>query len=522
MADYKIPTPTNKPVPSADIRDVVFAGAKVDEWATSTEGTYVDRFGKRHFTAEGINDQFQQFLLNSGYDPLADYVNGPITFERRNQITAYNGEFYRPKASVTLPYTTTGNTATTWATDEANFVALGDAALRQELAGGTGENVGVYGDKTLAEFSENPQYYAGLNLPTYSDWATGAASTYTTVWKWTDGSFWWGCNGTLPSQPDSYSMRRYDPFGDPVNIQKVLANIFFQDRTGGSTLWSIFLSGITNRVPMSSNATMFSGAGTADSVLSLQPMLTLAGLLTWPDYSLANAPQISTLSTAAAAGYGTFANCWNLSTPSALGVGSDTGACAVWTGVTRAKRLYRLIVTTTGHIFIRVMSADLTWGNSYEVYSTLNTTKASDGTLSAASPIIRVVDTVATSTRTDLTEDTFEAAGDYGVANHEASGCTVTKVSTGTYQITGCTSLAVSGWQVKDPFALQGSIPLGVAEGVTQSDGSVLVYLYKRKLILDSDTSEITETKGDLMDVPAESWIDVRVAMADVTDEDDL
>ncbi|GAA0517169.1 hypothetical protein GCM10009414_28490 [Tatumella terrea] len=134
MADYKIPTPTNKPVPSADIRDVVFAGAKVDEWATSTDGTYVDRFGKQHLTAEGINNQFQQFLLNSGYEPLADYVDGPITFERRNQITAYNGEFYRPKASVTLPYTTTGNTATTWAADEANFVALGDAVIRKELA----------------------------------------------------------------------------------------------------------------------------------------------------------------------------------------------------------------------------------------------------------------------------------------------------------------------------------------------------------------------------------------------------
>lgn len=141
MADYKIPTPTNKPIPSADIRDVVFAGAKVDEWATSTDETYVDRFGKQHLTAEGINNQFQQFLLNSGYEPLADYVDGPITFERRNQITAYNGDFYRPKATVTLPYTTTGNTATTWATDESDFVAVGDAALRQEITADEGELV---------------------------------------------------------------------------------------------------------------------------------------------------------------------------------------------------------------------------------------------------------------------------------------------------------------------------------------------------------------------------------------------
>lgn len=138
MADYKIPTPTQAPVPSADIRNVVFAGAKVDEWATSGNYTYTDRFGKQHLTAEGINNQFQQFLLNSGYEQLADYTDGPITFERRNQITAYNGEYYRPKASVSLPYTTTGNTATTWETDKDNFVAVGDAALRQELAAKTG------------------------------------------------------------------------------------------------------------------------------------------------------------------------------------------------------------------------------------------------------------------------------------------------------------------------------------------------------------------------------------------------
>ncbi|ARU94547.1 hypothetical protein [Tatumella citrea] len=141
MADYKIPTPTHKPVPSADIRDVVFAGAKVDEWVTSPGYTYTDRFGKQHLTAEGINNQFQQFLLNSGYEFLADYADGPITFTSRNQITAYNGEYYRPKASVSLPYTTTGNTVATWSTDKDNFVVVGDAALRQELAADDGEIV---------------------------------------------------------------------------------------------------------------------------------------------------------------------------------------------------------------------------------------------------------------------------------------------------------------------------------------------------------------------------------------------
>lgn len=378
--------------------------------------------------------------------------------------------------------------------------------------------VNSYGT-TLADFASNINYMAGNMLPSYSEWSAGSSSTYNQVWRWKDGSFWFGMSGSLPSSPDPLYMRRYDPFGDSVNIQKILANIFFNNRSTSSTLWSIFLSGVTNRIPISSNTTMFSGSGTMDSVLSIAPMLTLAGLLTWPDYSLSGAPQLSTLSSAAASGYGTYANCWNLSTPAALGVSSDTGVCAVWTGVTRAKRLYRLVITTTGHIFIKVMSADLTWGSSYEIYSTLNTTKASDGTLSAASPIVRIVDSINTSERTDLMEDTFEKAGDYGVANDEASGCIVNKLSTGTYHITGCSSLSVEGWQVKDPFPLQGSTALGIAEGTNNDDGSVTVCLYKRKLTLNSDTMEITESKGELLDVPAESWIDVRLAMP-TTEED--
>lgn len=466
------------------------------------------------------NDTYTLYPAISTY--VGDYSSSELTLTT-GEFLSYLGKKYTLKSSVTS-FTTTGTSSTTWANDKANFVSLSNADIFNMLTA-YGDSLGTQlitaneaGD-SLADIIEKLPFYAGNYLPTYSDWSAGSTSVYATVWRWTDGTFWWGCNGTLPDEPSLYSMRRYDPFGDAKNIQKILANIFFNDRTTGSTLWSIFLSGVTNRIPISSNTTMFSGSGTMDSVLSIAPMLQLIGALTWPDYSLTGAPQLTTLSSTAASTYGTYANYWALSTPSALGVSTDTGVCSVWTGVTRAKRLYRLVITTTGHIFIRVMSADLTWGSSYEVYSTLNTTKSSAGVLSAASPIVRIVDTVSTSERTDLMEDTFEQAGDYGVANDEATGCVVTKLATGTYKITGCSSLAVEGWQVKDPFPLQGSTALGLAEGINNDDGSVTVYLYKRKLVLNSDTMEITETKGDLLDVPAESWIDVRLTMPTTEEE---
>ena len=49
-----VPTPTQDPVPSARIQDHVFAGAKLDEWATSSEETYTDRLGVKHLTNVGL------------------------------------------------------------------------------------------------------------------------------------------------------------------------------------------------------------------------------------------------------------------------------------------------------------------------------------------------------------------------------------------------------------------------------------------------------------------------------------
>lgn len=70
-ANILIPTPTQNPVPSADIRDHVFAGAKLDEFITSMGWTYTDHFGVKHYTVEGINYLAQQVMDAFGYVPLA-------------------------------------------------------------------------------------------------------------------------------------------------------------------------------------------------------------------------------------------------------------------------------------------------------------------------------------------------------------------------------------------------------------------------------------------------------------------
>lgn len=54
MAQVPLPTPTDNPVPSTDVRDAVYAGAMLDKVVTSTDLTYTDRLGGEHYTVDGI------------------------------------------------------------------------------------------------------------------------------------------------------------------------------------------------------------------------------------------------------------------------------------------------------------------------------------------------------------------------------------------------------------------------------------------------------------------------------------
>ncbi|WP_454878589.1 SGNH/GDSL hydrolase family protein [Serratia inhibens] len=75
-----VPTPTQDPVPSAKIQDHVFAGAKLDEWATSNENTYIDRLGGEKLTSTGMANRAS--LLGKPYASMElaqeDIINGKI------------------------------------------------------------------------------------------------------------------------------------------------------------------------------------------------------------------------------------------------------------------------------------------------------------------------------------------------------------------------------------------------------------------------------------------------------------
>ncbi|HDR2472736.1 TPA: phage tail protein [Enterobacter soli] len=147
----------------------------------------------------------------------------------------------------------------------------------------------------------------------------------------------------------------------------------------------------------------------------------------------------------------------------------------------------------------------------HEGYTTGNTTKASDGTLKAASPVARIVKSQEESQRTDIDSDGFNWCG-CGTANEEAEGINISRLDVGVYVLTGSAGLASEGWQLLPPMDPGGMGELGVVEAEQTESGGLTVRLFKRKYMLN-DEGEIIKTKGAPMDVPSNSWIDVRLDM---------
>ena len=148
-----------------------------------------------------------------------------------------------------------------------------------------------------------------------------------------------------------------------------------------------------------------------------------------------------------------------------------------------------------------------------KLYSTSNTTTNSSGALVPASPIVRIVNSRDTSSRSDLlgvNNEEYTWTTVRGLCNEESKGCTVSRSDTGTYLIKGAVGLAKDLWSVMDCGNGQGRI-IARAEAEETAEG-VVVRCYKQKYTLTED-GDLTVGKGALIDIPDETWIDVRLEM---------
>lgn len=177
--------------------------------------------------------------------------------------------------------------------------------------------------------------------------------------------------------------------------------------------------------------------------------------------------------------------------------------------------MYQIVVPTIlaakPKFYGRTLSATANYnGQIVEFYTTGNTVKSSDGTLKAASPVARIVKSESDSTRTDVADDDFAWCG-AGTANGEAAGIAITRLDTGIYQITGAAGLAADGWRMLPPRDPDGAGDLGIVDAEELED-VITIRLYKQRWQLN-DGGDIEQQRGVLIDVPANSWIDVRLQM---------
>lgn len=160
-------------------------------------------------------------------------------------------------------------------------------------------------------------------------------------------------------------------------------------------------------------------------------------------------------------------------------------------------------VAKGGRIWYRTQAENVATPGWQEFYTTYNTTKASDGTLKDASPVIKV-----------FSDGTYQT-------NDESDGCTVTRLAIGEYLVEGCEGLnSDAAWGgIDGGFDIptdRNKQPLLWLDYEVHADGSVLVKTYHRthptaQEFARNELQGINE--GDPADIPHDQYISVRVQM---------
>jgi hypothetical protein len=293
-------------------------------------------------------------------------------------------------------------------------------------------------------------------------------------------------------------------FGGATDATTLRANISAATRGANSDITS--LAGLTTALSVAQGGTGAKTVPDARAALGLgSAALTASGSATGNSMLVGdrNSPTASTINT--------WGNSFQLWTAQATAGAPEAGSFGMiinagWPGGGYGGQI---MMSVTGRIYFRC--GDYTSAVTHEIYHNGNTTRGSGGVLSAASPIVRIAD-VAHSERRDLLELTFKQAGLWGAANDEAHGVTVERVDLGVYRITGALGLAIEGWRIHDPCSPDGGRTLGLTESEQDENGVVTIRLYKQRWTLDED-GEMQLGKGVPIDVPLNSWIDVRLHM---------
>lgn len=135
-------TPTNKPIPSEDPRDLKFNAGKIDEVVNSDTHYYTDRFGVRRWTIAGFQYTAEESIRNYGYITMDSFEDGAtltlpnqtLRHEATGEYYRWDGEFPKTVPAGSTPVTAGGIGIGAW-------LSVGDASLRTDLSSIDGYDV---------------------------------------------------------------------------------------------------------------------------------------------------------------------------------------------------------------------------------------------------------------------------------------------------------------------------------------------------------------------------------------------
>jgi len=128
-------TPTNNPIPSESPRDLKYNAGKVDEFVSSNQESYTDRFGVERYTISGITKLASDAISAYGYITLDSFEDG-ATLTLPNQTLRFEatGEYYRWDGSFPKVVPAGSTPSSTGGIGGGAWLSVGDATLRGSLA----------------------------------------------------------------------------------------------------------------------------------------------------------------------------------------------------------------------------------------------------------------------------------------------------------------------------------------------------------------------------------------------------
>lgn len=184
-------TPSQNAVPSELPQDLKFNAGKIDEFVTSLQHEYEDRFGGKHYTIEGLRWIAQQAIADFGYITMDSFEDGN-TLTLPNQVLRFEatGEYYRWDGAFPKVVPASSTPESSGGVGTGKWISVGDAALRSDLAKDTGADLthfkqpGVDGAENNTLSSRFYKKYDAV--ADFKADPTGATDSYEAIQKWAD------------------------------------------------------------------------------------------------------------------------------------------------------------------------------------------------------------------------------------------------------------------------------------------------------------------------------------------------